>query len=86
MDEAPEEAGVPEGETSTQSWRGEEKSADGSEQAARNGNRTEVREASDQNPPTSGGPEPEETEQANPHRNMVELLSDHRANCEYMWL
>ncbi|XP_058496195.1 uncharacterized protein zgc:66455 [Solea solea] len=41
-------------------------------------NSTEVSETSDQHPPTSVGPEAEETEHTHPHPNMVEPLLDHR--------
>lgn len=64
----PQEAAVPEDESSTQSLSEEETS--GSEQAA------------DQLPPPSAGPEPEKTQQTHPLPNMVEPLSDHRGNRE----
>lgn len=83
MEEALKEAGVPEVEVNTQSWRGVDKSIDHSEQAAHSGNRTEIREALDQDVPTSGRPESEETEQVHRPPNKVELLSDHRQSCEY---
>ncbi|XP_071360646.1 uncharacterized protein [Trachinotus anak] len=70
----------PDDESGTQNRSEEEKPAAGSEQATDGENRTEVGETSDQHPSTSEGPEPGETEQAHPHPNMVELLSDHRGN------
>lgn len=71
-----EEAAVPEDEGSTLRLSEEDKS-DGE-------NRTGVSEASDQLPAPSEGPEPEDTEQTHPHPNMVEPLSDHRRNREYI--
>ncbi len=73
MEEAsthPEEAAVPEDESSTQSLS--EEGTSGSEQPA------------DQLPPPSVGPEPEKTEQTHPHPNMVEPLSDHRGHSEWL--
>lgn len=69
----PEEAAAPGGESSTQSLS-EQKSAE---------NRTEDGVASDQLPPPSEGPDPEEPEQTHSHPNMVEPLSDHRGSREY---
>lgn len=63
-------------EEQEESLRGEEGESDGQ-------NETEVSKVSVQLPPSSAGPEPE---QSNPPPNLMELLSQHRGNREYFLL
>lgn len=79
-----EEAVAAEGESIARSWSDKESSANDSEQAGDGRNRMEVNQASDQLLSPSERPQPQHTEQSHPHPNMVEPLSEHRVNGEYV--
>lgn len=66
-----EESTVAEDETTTLSWTVKE-------------NITEVSQTSVQLSPSSDRQEIQHADHAHPQPNMVEPLSDHRANCEYI--